>query len=332
MLRQSEKLATLGKLSAGMAHELNNPASAAQRGAEQLREEIERLDRAQRTLGEMGLTEVQSATFEKLVALAIDRAKSPDSLDPLTRIDREDDSERWLREQGVDEPWEFAPTLTSIGLGRDKLAELAERFTSDQLRSIVASLTSTYSTRTLLKEIREGAGRIAEIVNALKSYVYLDQAPIQRIDVHEGLNDTLVMLRSKLKDGITVRRDYDAELPRIHAFGTELNQVWTNIIDNAVSAMKGSGELILRTYKEEPWLVVEIRDTGPGIPQDVQPHVFDPFLTTKAPEEGTGLGLNITHYIIVEKHKGKIGVRSKPGETCFEVRLPLDLDVASPEN
>ena len=181
----------------------------------------------------------------------------------------------------------------------------------------------------MLEEIGQGAGRIAEIVKALKTYSYMDQAPIQSVDVHEGLDNTLVMLRSKLKDGVTVRREYKEDLPRIQAYGSELNQVWTNIIDNAVDAMNSRGELVLRTRQEDQWVVVEIEDNGPGIPDDVQSNIFDPFFTTKSPGEGTGLGLNISHNIIVQKHEGQIGVRSVPGKTCFEVRLPINSEIAN---
>jgi signal transduction histidine kinase len=176
----------------------------------------------------------------------------------------------------------------------------------------------------MLEEIGQGTSRIVEIVKALKSYTYLDQAPTQSVDVHEGLNDTLVILRSKLKTGIQVQREYAENLPRIEAYGSELNQVWTNIIDNAVSAMQGQGKIILKTYQEDSWVVVEIRDSGPGIPEEIQTKIFDPFFTTKAPGEGTGLGLNISHNIIVQKHKGKLNVTSKPGETCFKISLPID--------
>jgi signal transduction histidine kinase len=331
-LRQNEKLATLGKLSAGMAHELNNPAAAAQRGAEQMADELDRFDRAQRALGETSMTDAQSTALDKLLAFTMARVENPRDLDPVTRSDLESDIEGWLEDHGVAEPWEFAPTLAAIGLEKDALTELAQGFGSHQLSAVVASLSSIYSTRTLVEEIQEGAGRISQIVKALKSYTYLDQAPIQSIDVHEGLNDTLVMLRSKLKDGITIRREYDTELPQIQAFGTELNQVWTNIIDNAISAMQGSGELTLRTYRDDQWVVVVIKDTGSGIAADIQAQVFDPFFTTKPPGEGTGLGLNISHNIIVQKHKGQIEVRSRPGDTRFEVRLPLDHDAAAPED
>jgi signal transduction histidine kinase len=167
---------------------------------------------------------------------------------------------------------------------------------------------------------------MAEIIKALKAYTYMDQAPIQSVDAHEGLDNTLVMLRNKLKAGIDVHRQYAENLPRLQAHGSELNQVWTNIIDNAVEAMQGRGELTLRTRQEEQWVVVEIEDNGPGIPPAVQAKIFDPFFTTKAPGKGTGLGLNISHNIIVQKHKGQIAVRSQPGKTCFEIRLPIDFE------
>lgn len=332
MLRQSEKLATLGKLSAGLAHELNNPAAAAQRSAAQLRGEIDRLDHAQRELGAANLTEAQVVALSRLVAAIGDLARRAPEVDPLSRSDLEGDLERWLERRGLDEAWELAPTLASLGWDPQQLTEIDTEFGADQLGAILGSLTSRYTTSTLIEEIGEATGRISEIVKALRSYTYLDQAPIQQIDVHEGLNNTLVILRSKLKDGITVRRDFDPALPRIQAFGTELNQVWTNIIDNAISAMKGKGQLVLKTYREDPWVAVEIADTGSGIPEDIQSKIFDPFFTTKSPGEGTGLGLNISHNIVVQKHHGRIDVRSRPGETCFTVRLPLEAAVTVAES
>jgi signal transduction histidine kinase len=176
----------------------------------------------------------------------------------------------------------------------------------------------------LLEEIGQGTGRITEIVKSLKSYSYQDTVSIQSINIHEGLNDTLVMLRSQLKSGITVEREFDQHLPLIEAHGNELNQVWTNIIDNAITAMDGKGTLKIKTFRQDKWLVVQFSDTGHGIPKEVKEKIFDPFFTTKPPGEGTGLGLNISHNIIVEEHHGEFNVVSRPGETCFEVKIPLN--------
>jgi signal transduction histidine kinase len=323
-LRQSEKLATLGKLSAGVAHELNNPAAGTQRGAEQLQDAIIKLEQAEFSLGQSNLSASKLETLESYTQLIAQRAKEPLDLDPLTRSDQEYEIESWLEDQGVEDTWELVPMLVNIGFHCPELSELAKDFTSEEFPVVVVLFCNMYITRNLLAEIGQGASRISEIVKALKSYTYLDQAPTQAVDIHEGLDNTLVMLQGKLKAGVQVRRDYAQDLPRIEAFGSELNQVWTNIIDNAVSAMDGQGEITLRTYRQDSWVVVEIKDTGPGIPQDIQAKIFDPFFTTKAPGEGTGLGLNISHNIIVQKHKGKIAVTSKPGETCFEVKLPLN--------
>jgi signal transduction histidine kinase len=326
MLRQSEKLATLGKLSAGMAHELNNPAAAALRGSKQLKDIIHKLQKIQFELGEMNLSTEQRNVFETYNQLMLKKAKQPSILDALSRSDQENEIEEWLEKKEITDAWEFAAMLVSVGLSMDELSGLAENFDTQQFPTVINSLSHIYFTHNLLEEIGQGAGRISEIVKALKSYSYRDQAPIQSIDIHEGLNNTLVMLQSELKNGITVQCEFDEKLPCIQAYGNELNQVWTNIIDNAISAMDGDGKIIIKTFQKEDWLIIQIKDTGPGIPEDIQSKVFDPFFTTKAPGEGTGLGLNISHNIIVQKHKGKIAVHSVPGETCFEVRLPLKLE------
>ena len=324
MLRQSEKLATLGKLSAGMAHELNNPAAAARRGADQLRQLFIQLQITYLRLGKMKMTDAQLDTLTNLAIAVQQQAARPADLDALTRSDREYEVESWLEDRNIDNTWELAPALVEMGYAPDKLTSLAAGLRVEQLGTAVTWLTITHTIYGLLQEISEGSSRISEIVKALKTYTYLDQAPVQDVDVHEGLDNTLVMLRSKLKKGITVRRDYCTNLPRIEAYGSELNQVWTNIIDNAVAAMNGQGEINLRTHYEGSWITIEIEDNGPGIPESIQSKIFDPFFTTKAPGEGTGLGLNISHNIIVQKHKGEITVHSQPGRTSFQIKLPVN--------
>jgi signal transduction histidine kinase len=330
MLRQSEKLATLGRLSAGVAHELNNPAAAAQRGAAQLRGAIAQLEQAQFRLGQLRFAEEDLQTLARLNDAAQARAKRPVTLDALARSDREYEVETSLEHAGLDNAWEYAPVLVNMGYESDNVAELAANVAPEQLPTVVGYLSSSHTTHSLLDEIAHGTTRITEIVKALKTYTYLDQAPVQFLDVHEGLDNTLVMLRSKLRKGIDVRREYAADLPTIQGYGSELNQVWTNIIDNAVDAMDGHGNLCVRTRLEEPWVVVEITDSGPGIPDEVAAQIFDPFYTTKAPGEGTGLGLNISRNIVVQKHHGEIAVRSQPGETTFTVKLPLTWEEAEP--
>ena len=325
MLRQSEKLATLGKLSAGMAHELNNPAAAAQRGAAQLGAAVSDLQQTHLKLGELNLSAVQLQSLLTLDQLAQERARRPADVDSLTRSDLEAELESWLDEQGIERGWQVAPTLVNLGYDRGELTTLVGDFSPSQFTAVIDWLNCTYTIYSLLDEIGQGAGRISEIVKALKAYTYLDQAPIQTVDVHDGLDSTLVILRGKLKTGITVHRKYAPDLPHIQAYGSELNQVWTNIIDNAIDAMNGEGEITLRTRRDGQWVIVEIEDNGPGIPEPIQPNLFDPFFTTKPPGRGTGLGLNISHNIVVQKHKGRIDVDSQPGKTRFEVRLPLHL-------
>jgi len=322
-LRQSEKLATLGKLSAGMAHELNNPAAAAQRGAAQLQSMFSRLQQTHLKLCGLDFSDAQLEALLSLDRTAQERAKKPTYLEALGRSDREVEWETWLSGQGVENAWEVAPTVVTLGYSRGELAALAAELNPAQFLAAIDWLNCSAAIYSLLEEIGQGAGRISEIVKALKSYSYMDQSPIQSVDIHDGLDNTLVILRGKLASGVVVRRDYAADLPRIEAYGSQLNQVWTNLIDNAIDAMGGRGEIILRTRHDGEWVVVEIEDNGPGIPEATQPHIFDPFFTTKPPGQGTGLGLNISHNIIVQKHKGRVDVTSQPGQTCFAVRLPL---------
>jgi signal transduction histidine kinase/predicted CoA-binding protein len=330
MLRQSEKMAQLGTLTAGVAHELNNPAAAVKRGVAQLEEALATLAAAGQRLGGLGLPAASSAALERFAAEARERARQPTAVtaDALALADREQELEAWLDARGVPEPWSLAPGLAGMGADAARLDALTAAVGDDgaRLPVVVAWLAATYSVANVLAEIGQGAGRISEIVKALKAYSYLDQAPVQEVNVHEGLENTLVILRGKLKAGIDVRREYAPDLPKIEAWGSELNQVWTNIIDNAADALadkEGPKEIVIRTRREGGFVVVELHDNGPGIPPEIIGKVFDPFFTTKPPGKGTGMGLDISYKIIVDKHRGDIRVVSRPGDTTFEVRLPI---------
>lgn len=324
MLRQSEKLATLGRLSAGMAHELNNPVAAARSGASQLSAAIARLPQVYRSLGDLALTQTQRDALAMLDQQVRERTKQPAPSSVAARLAREADLETWLDEQGVADAWEIAPSLASVDYTVADLAAAATPFSPAQLTPVMVWLGASIAVYTLVGEIDQGTTRIASIVGALKAYTFLDQAPVQNVDVHEGLENTLVMLHSRLAGRMTVQRDYAGNLPRIQAYGSELNQVWTHLIENAIDATRGQGELTLRTRRDDDWLVVEVTDDGPGIPPSIQPHIFDPFFTTKPPGAGTGLGLHVCHQIIVEKHRGQIACTSQPGRTTFQIRLPID--------
>jgi PAS domain S-box-containing protein len=322
-----EKMASLGKLSAGMAHELNNPASAAQRGAVQLQDMFLQLQDAYWKINKLNLAGKKLEKVKALDRLASQGVKQPTDLDALSRSDKEVEIEDWLKERGIENGWKLAPSLVSLGCDKNALSALAEDFTPHEFSIIVNWLSLLHTIHSLLSEISLGTGRIAEIVKALKTYTYMDRAPVQTVNVHEGLNNTLIILHNKLKGGITVRREYSEDLPSIQAYGSELNQVWTNIIDNAIDAMAGQGLLILRTLAENSWVVIEFEDNGPGIPEEMQTKIFDPFFTTKPPGEGTGLGLNISRNIIVQRHQGQVDVSSKPGKTCFTIRLPIEMSM-----
>ncbi len=325
-LRQSDKMAQLGTLSAGVAHELNNPAAAVKRSAALVESALVELETAQATLNDLALSADQRQTLAACRARAQKNAARPPELDTLARADREAELETWLEAQGIADPWELAPALVNLDYDAAELTSVAQGFERDQIPNVIQWLGAVYNVHNLLAEIGQGAQRISEIVKALKSYAYLDQAPVQAVDVHEGLDNTLLILRHKLKSGIDVRREYAPDLPEIYAYGSELNQVWTNIIDNAIDALNGQGEITLRTRQEGGWVVVEIEDNGPGIPPQIQSRLFDPFFTTKPPGQGTGLGLDISYNIVVHRHKGDIKVLSQPGRTCFQMWLPLVLD------
>jgi len=323
-----EKMASLGKLSAGMAHELNNPAASAQRGAAQLQATFSKWQGVQLRMAELKLEKKQVDQVMELDRIAKKVAQKPADLNALTRSDREIALEKWLEERDIDTAGEVVPALVSLGYGQRDLEALAKVFTPPQFAVVIDWLSFKYAIYSLVQEIGLGTGRIVELVKALKTYTYMDQAPVQSVDLREGLDNTLIILHNKLKRGITVVKEYAEDLPVIEAYASELNQVWTNIIDNAIDAMDGEGTLIVRTRQEDRWVVVEIEDDGQGIPKENQSKIFDPFFTTKGQGEGTGLGLNISRNLIVQKHQGQISVKSKPGSTCFSVRLPMDFNPA----
>ncbi len=330
MLRQSEKLATLGTLAAGIAHELNNPAAATRRAAEQLRDSASRLEETGQRLRSLTLSDSAQEALRSLQERANARAGAPSDLDAVGRGDREAALEEWLDAQGVPDSWRLAAPLAGLGLDAAELSRLADILDGGVLPAALDWGASLFEVYTLMHEIGEGSARISEIVGALKSYTYLGQAPAQEVDLREGLDNTLVILRNKLKAGIVVRRDYGADVPKVPAYGSELNQVWTNLLDNAADAMGGRGEITIRTRRQEGWAVVEIEDNGPGIPPEIQPRIFDPFFTTKAPGQGTGLGLSTSHAIVTQKHRGEIRVESRPGRTRFTVKLPIETPAAAP--
>jgi PAS domain S-box-containing protein len=323
-----EKMASLGKLSAGMAHELNNPAAAAQRGAAQLQATFAKWQSILLKMGLLNLDKTRVAKMIELDSEIKERALKPAELNALMRSDKEEAIEEWLQEQDIDTTGELAPALVNLGYDQIELEELTKVFNAEQFAMVIECLSFKHEIYSLVSEIGLGTNRIVEIVKALKTYTYMDQAPVQSVDVRKELDNTLIILHNKLKRGVTVVREYASDLPVIEAYASELNQVWTNIIDNAIDAMDGEGKLFVRARREDPWLVVEIEDDGPGIPEEIQSQIFDPFFTTKGPGEGTGLGLNISRNLVVQKHGGQISVSSKPGSTCFSVRLPLDFSPA----
>jgi signal transduction histidine kinase len=291
-----------------------------------LQEAVAQFESTQTELSGLDFTEAQQATLVDLAEQAREQADRPPELDALARSDREYELETWMEERAMADVWDCAPTLVSLNYDPAGLATMAEHFASNQLTTVIRWLNGLFTVHNLLAEIGQGAGRISEIVKALKSYSYLDQAPVQVVDVHEGLDDTLLILRHKLKSGISVRREYAPELPQIQAYGSELNQVWTNILDNAADALNGQGQIIVRTHQDGDWVLVDIEDDGPGIPPAIQNKLFDPFFTTKPPGQGTGLGLDISYNIVVHKHRGDIKVFSQPGQTRFQVRLPVNFE------
>jgi signal transduction histidine kinase len=318
--QQRDRLAALGKLSAGLAHELNNPASAAKRAAAQLRETLKRIKDASHELGRQELTPTQKAEIEKLESSFTQRDEPPP--DALTASDLEDQIDSLLRSHGQNDLWQLAAELAERGIKPSALESLFENLDAATARAALVRIAASVEIASLLKEIESSTSRISDLVRAIKEYTFMDQAPVQNVDVVKSLETTLTILNHKLKRGVTVQRDYQPIPLLVNSFGSELNQVWTNLIDNAIDAMNNQGELRLRTYRDDGCVVVEIADNGPGISQEVMAHIFEPFFTTKGVGAGTGLGLD-TVQRIVKKHRGNVQVHSRPGDTRFQVYLPL---------
>ncbi|MGW1724075.1 ATP-binding protein [Streptomyces sp. NPDC002306] len=323
---QRERLLALGSLSAGLTHELNNPAAAAVRATATLRERVAKMRHKLSVIAAgpysrealVGLIEIQERTAELV-------AKAP-TLSPLEAADREDVLSDWLDDHGIPDGWRLAPTFVQAGLDVDWLDQVAAAVDEEVLPGAVGWLNYTVETELMMDEIGDSTTRISRLVDAAKQYSQLDRAPYQVADVHELLDSTLLMLSGKFGERIRVVKEYDRALPRIPAYPAELNQVWTNLIDNAVSAINsagGEGTLTVRTALENDRLLVEFGDTGTGVPQEIRGRIFDPFFTTKPVGEGTGLGLDISWRIVVNKHHGSIELDSVPGDTRFRILLPL---------
>ncbi|MBO3459679.1 ATP-binding protein [Aetokthonos hydrillicola Thurmond2011] len=326
-LRQREKMAALGKMSAGLAHELNNPGAAVKRSASLLRENFDNLQTLTLQLNLLSKEQLQFIIDIKHQAL--EYATNPPKLNALIQSDKEDEVTDWLEDHQVNNAWKLASTLVNAGLDSSKLDTLADNIPVGCLSNVLHWLDGIIASYGLINEIEQSATRISDLVKAIKGYSYMDQAPLQEIDIHEGIENTLLILHHRLKNGVIVHKEYDRTVPRINAYASELNQVWTNLIDNAIDAMDSQGDLTIRTYQENNCIIVDIIDTGTGIPQEIQSRIFEPFFTTKDVGQGTGLGLEIAYRIIVNKHKGDIHFNSKPGSTCFQVRLPIQPNIDS---
>jgi len=322
-MRQTEKMVALGQMSAGLAHELNNPAAAVGRAASQLSDALDLLQTSTITLAR---SQCGNDLWDVLTSRAREfreRDSEAPGLSALEASDREEELIEWLEDHGISDGWSMAATFVSAGLRDEDLDALAEGIPDSLVSVSLTWLCRVISAHDLANIVRSGTKSISDLVGVVKSYSYMDQATLQFVDIHTGIEDTLTLLNHKLKAGIEVKRDYDHDLPEIQVRGSELNQVWTNLIDNAIAAMDGEGVIEIRTFREGEYLIVEIQDNGPGVPKDIKTKIFDPFFTTKEVGKGTGLGLDVVRRIIRNRSGGDIDLRSKPGETVFRVCLPI---------
>ena len=325
LIGQRERLLSLGRLSAGLTHELNNPATAAVRATASLRELVSKM---RRKLGHLATSDVDPKALVALTELqesAVEKMAKAEKLSPVEVGEAEDVLSEWLEDHGLDDAWDLAPPLVAAGVNTEWLDEVAETVPATLLADGLHWVTYALETEQLMVEIEDSTDRISALVGAARQYSQMDRAPHQEIDVRDGLKSTLIMLSHKIKErgNITVVKDFDDSLPPIPAHPAELNQVWTNLIDNAIYAMPDGGTLTVRTAREDGWVLVEICDTGIGIPEEMQQKIFEPFFTTKPVGQGTGLGLDISYRVITQRHGGDLRVKSRPGDTRFQVRLPL---------
>jgi signal transduction histidine kinase len=320
---QRERLLALGSLSAGLTHELNNPAAAAVRATSSLRERVAGMRQKLAAIAGGAWDRSQLETLIQLQQRAVEHVAKAPELSPLEASDREDELSDWFDEHNVRNGFEISSTFVQSGIDIEWLDRIADLVDDGMLEGAVRWLNYTLETELLMNEIEDSTTRISTLVSAAKQYSQMDRAPHQVLDIHELLDSTLIMLSRKIGDGVKVVKDYDRSLPDVPVYGAEMNQVWTNVIDNALQAMGGSGTLTIRTSRVDDSALIEIGDTGPGIPADIVSRIFEPFFTTKPVGEGTGLGLDISYRIVVNKHHGDLSVKSVPGDTRFLVRLPL---------
>ena len=322
-LRQSEKMAALGKLAAGLAHELNNPAAAAGRASNQLLDALRELQDATNDLARVGIDQDLWGSLTEWDRLLQRRSDEPKELSPLEASDREEELIDWLESHKVEQGWELASTLVTAGVELEDLERIAATMPPHALGDAIGWLCRSFGTQDLARAVVQSSHSISRLVDAAKSFSYMDQDQVQTIDVHQGIEDTVTMLASRFTDAIEIVREYGHDLPSIQVPASELNQVWMNVLDNALDAVGERGRITIRTREDGSDIVVEIEDDGVGIPPDIENKIFDPFFTTKDVGQGVGLGLDVARRIVTTRCGGEIDCRPQPGRTVFEVRLPL---------